>query len=93
MPIAAGNVVIEATLPGLYELKTARSEYHFAVNAMSKGQSDLRKAVSGKWGQWQQAELFWWEYRAVDWLLLLLGLVFLTAHRYVTSRGQKGETR
>jgi len=84
------TVLIEPDMPGLYKLKTEKSQYTLSVNAVSKSESDLTKADSGKWGEWRQASLFWWEYRPVDWIVLLLALALLTAHRLVTAKYQKG---
>jgi hypothetical protein len=77
-------------MPGLYTLKTEASQHILSVNALSKSESDLTRAGSGKWGKWQQAGLYWWEYRPIDWIALLLALALLTAHRFVTANYQKG---
>lgn len=86
----ARTVLIEPDMPGLYKLKTEKSQYTLSVNAVSKSESDLTKADTGKWGEWQQASLYWWEYRPVDWIILLIALALLTAHRFITATNQKG---
>jgi len=86
----ARTVLIEPDMPGLYELKTGKSQYVLAANAISKSESDLTKAETGKCGKWQQASLYWWEYKPIDWLLLLIALGLLTTHRFFTATEQKG---
>ncbi len=88
--ISAKTVSINPDRAGLYKLTTETNEYVLAVNALSKTESDLTKAQTGKWGRWQQADLFWWEYKPVEWILLLIALSLLVAHRYVTVVVQKG---
>lgn len=86
----ARTVLIEPEMPGLYMLKTENRQYTLVVNAVSKSESDLTKAETGKWGRWQQASLYWWEYRPFDWILLLIALALLTMHRFLTAGQQKG---
>ena len=81
--------LITPDTPGLYRIKTEKNQYILAVNAVSKSESDLTKAATGKWGAWQQAGLFWWEYRPMDWILLLIALALLTIHRFVTGIQKK----
>jgi len=91
LAVNAKTVSFQPQIPGLYELTDkGQSMYQFAVNPLSKSESDLSRAQTGKWGRWQQAELFWWEYRPVDWFLLLIALSLLTAHRFVTAAQQRG---
>lgn len=84
--VNSSRVSLDTPQPGLYTLSMAGQQYPFAVNALSKEESDLTAAKSGKWGKWQEADLFWWEYRSVDWLFLLIALVLLTIHSLITSR-------
>jgi len=88
--VAANTVVVEPEMQGLYSLKVGDKEHFFAVNAVAKSESNLMNSTGGEWGEWQQASVFWWEYRSLDWLLLLGVLVLLTAHRFLTAQQQKG---
>jgi hypothetical protein len=88
--VAANTVVVEPEVPGLYRLKVGDKEHLFAVNAVAKSESNLMNSFGGEWGKWQQASVFWWEYRSLDWLLLLGVLILLTAHRFLTAQQQKG---
>jgi hypothetical protein len=84
------TVPIETTKPGLYQLQTEKKRYTFAANVLSSDESDLTKTETGNWGGWQEAALYWWEYRPLDWVLLLIALAALTAHRFLTADRQKG---
>jgi hypothetical protein len=86
IPVNSSRVSLAAQQPGLYSLNMANQQYSFAVNALSKEESDLTSAKSGRWGKWQEANLFWWEYRSVDWLFGLIALALLTVHSLLTSR-------
>jgi hypothetical protein len=77
--------------PGLYHFQTPQTKYPFAVNVLAPSESNLLSAQTGKWGKWDQTELFWWEYRPLAWLLLLIALVLLIIHRFVTATIAKGD--
>jgi len=85
-----GFVTIKPETPGLYKIKNGDNIYHFAVNIMSKSESDITNAQTGQWGKWQLSELYWWEYRPADWALLLIVVLLLMIHRYITAHMQKG---
>ena len=84
------ELIIEATQPGIYRLKTPDREFAFAANLMRYRESDISNADNGRWGQWAQARLYWWEYKPVDWLLVLAAMGLLTAHSYVSCRIERG---
>ncbi|MBN2021136.1 MAG: VWA domain-containing protein [Sedimentisphaerales bacterium] len=90
MPADSQIVSLKAETPGLYILTAAGRQHPFAVNALSNEESNLTAASSGKWGKWQEANLFWWEYRSVDWLILLVAMALLTLHSLITT-GRLGE--
>ncbi|MBW8035502.1 MAG: hypothetical protein FVQ79_07695 [Planctomycetes bacterium] len=77
--------------PGLYRIDEKNEKTHlFAVNAMSNSESDLTAAMTGKWGRWQEASLFWWQWRPLDWILLLTALMLLSVHRVLTATNSRG---
>jgi len=79
--------------PGLHRINEADKKTHpFAVNAMSHSESDLTAAATGKWGRWQEASLFWWQWRPLDWILLLTALMLLSAHRVLAATNSRGPT-
>ena len=79
-------VTIKADTAGEYELSTRQGSYAFAANAISREESDLTSATSGRWGNWASATSLEWEYRSFVWLLLILVLALLAAHSWVANR-------
>ena len=75
-------------LGNLTELKDLIKNHR--IEEIIQTKSDLTKADTGKWGKWKEAGLYWWEYRPIDWVLLLIALALLTMHRFVTVIQQKG---
>jgi len=87
------TIVLDTYLPGLYKLSADKYQYLFSVNSISAAESNLTGAAEGRWGQWQQATLYWWEYKSLDVPLLLTALVLLALHRLLTARQIKGATQ
>jgi len=80
------TVLVRADVAGVYELKAGQRKYAFAANAISREESDLTGANSGRWGNWADATTLQWEYRSVVWLLLILALALLAAHAWFANR-------
>lgn len=83
VPPFSGLVQVLPEEAGLYRIRDEQKEYPFAINLLSASESDLSRAQTGRWGRWQEASLFRWEYQALDWLLLLGALAVLVLHRWV----------
>ncbi len=83
LPTREKTATIKADTAGVYELSAGQSKYSFAANAISREESDLNNAASGRWGNWANATTLQWEYRSVVWLLLLLVLVGLVVHAWL----------
>jgi hypothetical protein len=79
-------VAIKADSAGVYELSANQTKYDFAANALSREESDLTEAGSGRWGNWANAPSLEWEYRSFAWLLLLFVLVVLAIHGWLIAR-------
>ncbi|MFN0112566.1 MAG: BatA domain-containing protein [Blastocatellia bacterium] len=79
-------VTIKADTAGVYELSAGQGKYAFAANAISREESDLANASSGRWGNWANAVELQWEYRSFVWLLLILVLALLAAHAWMVNR-------
>ncbi len=79
-------ITVKADLAGVYELKAGQSKYAFAANAISREESDLTAASSGRWGNWANATTLQWEYRSVVWLLLVFVLALLVVHSWLANR-------
>lgn len=79
-------VTLKADLAGEYKLSTGAAKYTFAANAISREESDLTTAASGRWGNWANATSLEWEYRSLVWLLLVVVLGLLAAHAWLANR-------
>lgn len=81
-----GAVMIKADLAGEYKFTTKTAIYTLAANAISRQESDLANAASGRWGNWANATSLEWEYRSLVWLLLIVVLALLAAHAWLANR-------
>ena len=79
-------VTVKADTAGEYELSTGQGKYAFAANAVSREESDLTNAASGRWGNWANATSLEWEYRSFVWLLLIVVLALLATHAWLANR-------
>jgi hypothetical protein len=78
------QLAVRAGEVGLHEVKSDGETYRFAVNALSLDESDLRKAVSFRWGDWLDETSLRLEYRPIAWLLLLLVAALACLHLWLT---------
>lgn len=86
LPVRDHTVLIKAERAGVYELSAQQNKYALAANALERAESDLSQAASGRWGNWANAPELQWEYRSAAWLLLLLALLVLALHGWLTAR-------
>jgi hypothetical protein len=86
LPVTEGRVRIQADTSGLYQISEGTAQHQLAVNALHKAESDLTNGASGHWGNWANATAFEWEYRNFAWALLLLALLLLAAHAWLTFK-------
>lgn len=84
-PVADGSAAIEAPRRGVYTVQAGAAKYQFAANALSPAESDLRKCVSGDWGDWLSARALATEYMPVAWLLVLAAMACMVAHAVIIS--------
>jgi len=80
------TVAIKTDRAGIYEVRANQNKYAFAVNAISREESDLTSTASGQWGNWATAPSLQWEYRSITWLLLLFGLLAIAIHGWLVAR-------
>jgi hypothetical protein len=94
VPVRDKRVVFRGEEVGLYDVTVPGTEdkYQFALNALSRDESDLTGCVSGRWGDWLDETSLRLEYQAVDWLLLLLAVAVVTLHLYLVAR-ESGRVR
>ena len=77
---------------GVHEVTSGESAHRYAVNALNKDESDLRKAVTGKWGDWLDDTSLRLEYRGVYWALLLVLLAVALVHLLLMARAKARTT-
>jgi hypothetical protein len=77
---------------GVHEVTAGETTYRYAVNALNKDESDLRKAVTGRWGDWLDDTSLRLEYRGVYWALLLVLLAVALAHLLLMARAKARTT-
>lgn len=77
------DVVVAATQPGIWSVRSGNEQYRFAANALVAGESDLSRAASGTWGGWSDTVLTSSGYQNIAWALLLLALAALVLHQRV----------
>jgi hypothetical protein len=88
LPVRDGVLTVKAESIGVYNLKADDHRYPFAVNALDREESDLTKAASGRWGNWVKAAELAWEYRNFSWAPLLLAMIVLAIHGWLSSRSR-----
>lgn len=70
---------------GTYQVRAGEQEYSFACNALTPAESDLSHCVSGRWGEWDEAETAG-GFESLQWLLLLLAGGVLGLHLFFAAR-------
>jgi hypothetical protein len=86
VPVQGKQLVVKAGDVGIYEIQTDEGTASFAVNALSRDESDLTTCAGGRWGDWLDETSLRLEYQSVVWLLLLLVLALLTGHLILVAR-------
>jgi hypothetical protein len=86
VPVHGRRAIIRAEDVGHYQTHTSAGRHDFAVNALSRQESDLGACATGRWGEWVQTSAPGLEARGLAWLLLLLVLAVLTAHVALVAR-------
>jgi hypothetical protein len=87
LPVQGRRVVARAEDVGVYELRAGEGKFPFAVNALSREESDLTACATGRWGDWLDETSLRLEYQSVAWVLLVLLLAVLTVHMFLAARG------
>jgi hypothetical protein len=74
------QVNVSADHVGLYEVRAAGASYRFACNAVSRDESDLRGATSGRWGNWNESSEHQDRRVSLRWAFGLLALAMMGGH-------------
>ena len=86
------RVEVPADRTGLYAVKTPGATYSFACNAISRDESDLSAARTGRWGDWNGSPLHRDRQIRMRWMFLLLGMACLAAHLVVIAENSRSDT-
>ncbi len=87
-----GNSISLATRKvGVYHVTSGGQTYSFAVNTLSRSESNVSTFVPGTYGGWEGALASQQMYQDVSWLFGLLGLSLLLVHLFWMSRASKSE--
>ncbi len=81
------------TSPGLHEVENGTATSTFAVNCLARGESDLTRGASGRWGDWTRSEAFRQESLDLGWAFLLPGALLLGLHLFLISVAGGGGPR
>jgi hypothetical protein len=87
LPVHARRFTVRLEEPGRYEFRAGDHTYAAAANALSREESDLSTAVSGRWGEWADEAGQHLGTESVAWVLLLVAAAVLTLHLFVAARG------
>lgn len=71
---------------GTYTVSLQGKEWNYSVNTISRNESDLTKAETGKWGSWLDDETVRMDYLEINWILILLVLGLITVHLLLLGR-------
>jgi hypothetical protein len=88
LPVRDGGLTIKAESVGVYHLRADENRYSFAVNALDRDESNLTRATYGRWGNWAKSADLQWEYRSMSWAPLLLAMIVLAIHGWLSSRNK-----
>ncbi len=91
LPVHGQRVAVRLEEPGLYEFVVGEQTYPAAANALSRAESDLSAAKSGRWGEWADAAGQDLGSESFAWALLLLAAAVLTLHLFVAARGESAD--
>lgn len=76
----------ETLQPGLYQVLSGESQYAVACNVLQADESDLRHAVTGEWGEWNETDSEFDQRMNLDWAFILVVLACLIAELTILAR-------
>jgi hypothetical protein len=77
------RVEVPAERVGLYTVKAPGAAYQFSCNAVSRDESDLSRAETGRWGDRSGSPVHMDRQISIRWVFLLLALGCLAVHLWV----------
>ncbi len=91
VPVKGRTVSWLAGDPGVWTVTADKESWAVSANVLDGDESDLRKAGTGRWGDWLDETTLRMEYRGASWLLLLLLLGVACVHLLLMRWGGRGE--
>lgn len=76
----------ETLQPGLYQVSSGPSKYEVACNVLQTDESDLRRAITGEWGEWNETDSEFDQRMNLDWAFILVVLACLIAELTILAR-------
>lgn len=89
LPVDGRRVAVRAESVGVWEWRDGDTVYPFAVNALSREESDLTSCTTGRWGDWLDETTRRLEYQDISWMLLLALLALATLHMFLVWRQRR----
>lgn len=84
--VRAGTASLDTDRPGVYRVQAGTESRRYVVNALSTTESDLRGAVTGERGVWNDEQALRTDYRGLAWALGLAALALLALHGWLLSK-------
>lgn len=91
LTVHARQAAFGADRAGEYTVSAGPSRWTFACNALAESESDLRPCRPGRWGAWDQVQLFGHELIDTGYLALLAALGVLAVHAALASRAGRSQ--
>src|SRR5262249_43021337 len=89
VPAQGKRLALRPDEPGVYQIQTDEGAVAFAANVLYREESDLRKAATGRFGDWIDELALRLEYQNVSWVALLLVLALLALHGWLVARNRR----
>ena len=86
LPIHGKQLEVHPDRIGLYHVRAGSLQFPFACNALNADESNLATCASGKWGSWNESDVYQDQRVSLDWAFILLALGCLTVQMVIVSR-------
>jgi len=83
------RLAVQATRPGLYEVRSEGATHRFAASPLAPDESNLRACEAGEWGRWDQADATRTGLRPLGWMAMLAALGVFVGHLALAGRSAK----
>lgn len=90
LDVRGRRITVPANQVGLHVIKTPDAEYPFSCNAVSRDESDLADCRSGRWGNWDNSQIYQDHQVSLSWVFLLVAMAAMTAHMALVAKSSGG---